>query len=154
MQTTNDILAFLRAHEGRGWIPARPASEDRVAEAERSLGFRFAADYRNLLLASDGGRLSAKETRLSLYPVRDLPELNDGSYFPDLFGVFVFGGDEGDFIYYFDPEGRFGKGSWAVFMVAKGSADRESSRYLAPDFRRFLDRTVAGDVFNDEPFLR
>jgi hypothetical protein len=153
MQTTDDILALLKAHEGNAWTPDPPATEEQVAEAEKSVGVRLVADYRRLLLASDGGRLSGGNAWINFYPVRDLPEFSDGSYFPDLLGVLVFGGDEGDFIYYFDPEGRYGKGPWAVFMVEKGSADRESSRYLAPDLRRFVDRILAGDSFFDEPFL-
>jgi hypothetical protein len=152
MQTTNDILALLGDHMGN-WTPKQPGSEEQVGEAEKSVGVRFVADYRKLLLASDGGRLLAGETLIRFYPVRDVLEFNDGSYFPDLSGAVVFGGDEGDFIYYFDPEGRFGKGAWAVFMVQKGSADRESSRYLAADLRRFVGRILAGDQFSKEPFL-
>jgi hypothetical protein len=151
--SADDVLALLRAHEGNAWTPDPPATEEQVAEAEKSLGVRLVAAYRCLLLASDGGSLSGGEARIYFYPVRDLPEFSDGSYFPELLGVLVFGDDEGDFIYYFDPEGRYGKGAWAVFMVEKGCPDRESSRYLAPDLRHFINRILAGDSFFEEPFL-
>ena len=153
MPSNDDLLTVLRSHEGRGWTPKPPASEERVAETEKSLGFKFVADYRTLLLQSNGGRLSGGVSWITFDPLRDLLEFNNGEYYPELPGMFVFGGDEGDFIYYMDREGRFGKGPWAVFMVEKGAADRESSQYLAPDLGRFIERILAGDSFDDEPHL-
>ena len=153
MPSTDDLLTLLRAQEGTDWQPETPASEEEVADTVTRLGFQFVPDYRTFLLYSNGGRLEGDVAWITFDPLEDLLEFNGGAYYHELRGMFIFGGDEGDFIYYLDRENRFGKGPWAAFMVGKGCADRQWSRYLAPDLRHFVQRILAGDSFTDEPYL-
>lgn len=50
---------------------AFPTTEDRVAAAERELGARLPAEYRNRLISNNGGELETAEDVWQVFPVSD-----------------------------------------------------------------------------------
>jgi hypothetical protein len=72
---------------------------------------------------------------------------------PELAEMLIFGDDEGDFIYYFDPANRLGRGAWAVFLVEKSMSDFESSQWVAADLRGLCERVLGGESVWDDPYL-
>lgn len=151
MSEKEELPALLRAHEGETWRPRPPASEADVAAVEKQLGLKFPADYRRLLTYSDGGSLYGSGSRVIFFRLRDLLEFNpDLELSPDLADMLIFGDDEGDFIFYFDPAGTLGRGAWAVFMVEKAVSEFEASMFMAADLSAFCERVLGGPSIYDE----
>lgn len=50
---------------------AFPTSEERILEAEAKLGVRLPAEYRNRLVANNGGELSTSDDDWQVFPVFD-----------------------------------------------------------------------------------
>jgi hypothetical protein len=75
-----------------------PASAAQVKEAERVLSFELPADYKELLLQTNGLEGFVSPTSyLLLWSIADVPELNEGYAVADFLpGVVLLGTDGGD----------------------------------------------------------
>lgn len=155
MGPKEDVIALLNMHKGKEWIPNPPATEVQIAEVEKQLGYRFCEPYRQFLLNSSSGYFET-EMPLNLFKLIILPEYNVGqSRFPGLEGMLVFASDGGDYIYYMYPDGKLGKGVWAVFMAEQGTKKYSIySMFLARNYFQFLERVFSGDSFYKEPHLK
>lgn len=97
------ILDILKSCETRGGAPTAV-----LYEAEQELGLRLPADYKALLLESDGfeGFIGA-QVYVSLWPAADLAILNDAYAVSEFLpGVTLFGTDGGDTGYGFRKVGN------------------------------------------------
>lgn len=155
MTNANDLITLLRSHESKAWTPARPASEESIGAAEQALNLKFPEAYRQLLLYSDGGELEMEEAFISLFDLDYLLELNPHPVWsPGLPGMIFFANDQGDYLYYFDPENSLGRGSWAVYGVEMGSSNFERSMYLAKDITHLIARILNGDDVLNSTYLK
>ncbi|HEY0172936.1 MAG TPA: SMI1/KNR4 family protein [Pyrinomonadaceae bacterium] len=154
MAETTQLVPLLRAHEGSEWKPEEPAPEEELVGVERKLERRLQEAYRQLFPYADGGSLHGAQARIFFYPLRDLPEFNTGAdASPGLAGMLVFADDEGDFIYYFDPDNRLRRGAWAVYVVEKALAGFEHSMFVAEDVVRVCRRVLDGENIFDAPYV-
>lgn len=80
-----------------------PASPEKVAAAERSLGLSLPADFREFLQVSNGGEGSIGENYVMLWSTEELGEYN-GAYQVNEYapGLLIFGSDGGGEGYAFD----------------------------------------------------
>ena len=155
MHAEANVVTVLRACEGTLWTPRGPASLPAIGAAEKALGTRFPAEYQTLLLYSNGGALKAAQARVLFFSIEELPEFNvHRVWSPHLPGMVVFGDDFGDYIYYFDPENRLHRGDWAIYLVEKGGARFDYSKYAASSLDELCRRVIDGVALVDEPYLR
>jgi hypothetical protein len=154
MAETTQLVELLRAHEGKEWKPEKPASEKELAGVERKLERRFHEVYRQLFTYADGGSLRGEQTRIAFNPLRDLVEFNtEADPTPGLAGMLIFADDEGDFLYYFDPDNRLRHGAWAVYTVERALGNIEHSMFVAEDVVRVCRRVLDGENIFDAPYL-
>jgi hypothetical protein len=150
---TAGVLDLLRPHDGGAWDRGEPAGEDEVAAAEGAIGRPLPADWRDVLAAGGGG-VYGENAGVLFFSARDVLRLNPpGLHAPRLAGMILFADDEGDFFYYFDPEGRLRRGAWAVFLVEKSVMRPEHSRFVGRHLCHLLERILAGHDLTAAPFL-
>lgn len=152
MESADSILELLRSHEG-AWEPDVPAMEAEIAGAEQTLGHAFPPSYR-ALLGAGGGAVYGENGRVLFFPAKHLDQFTPEERAPELKGMLLFGDDEGDYFYYFDPENRLGRGAWAVYAVEKGTLDLDYSIFSARDLHHLIERILAGDAVAEGPFLK
>jgi hypothetical protein len=154
MTKMTQLVELLRAHEGNEWKPEKPALEEEVAGVERKLERRLQEVYRQLFTYADGGSLRGARSRLSFNPLRDLVEFNsEADPSPGLVEMLIFGDDDGDYLYYFDPDNRLRRGAWAVYVVERALGNIEHSMFVAEDVVRACRRILDGENVFDAPYL-
>lgn len=140
------LLELLEPHRDTKWFPEAPSSEEEIASAETAVGQRFPADYRQLLRAAGRAGVYGPESRVLLIPPRHLIQFNrDPDRAPDLADMLIFGDDQGDYFYFFDPRGVLGRGPWAIFAVEKSVPSRKHAIFVARDLRHLIERILAGE---------
>lgn len=136
------------------WEGSPGAAPAALAAAEAALGTRFPADYRELMLSSNGGELSGPEESITLERVEDLVERNTEERYEEGFpGMRVIGDNGGGAVYCYDPAGRLGHGEWGVYWVSLGDLAPENARFAGVDLSEVLRRIANGVSFFDEPEL-
>jgi SMI1/KNR4 family protein SUKH-1 len=121
--------------------------EHEIASAERAVGRRFPDDYRQLLLGAGGGSVYGSESRLVMLEVRHLPSFNpDRERYAELSRMLIIGDDEGDFLYFYDPENQLEHGAWGIFSVAMSSASPARAFFVARDLRHLIERILGGEA--------
>jgi hypothetical protein len=87
-----------------GLVCRAGATDGRIAESERRLGFKFPAEYIKFLKHSNGGEgFIGGDAYLVLWPVEKLVEMNQSYEIEkDLPGLFIFGSDGAGEAYGFD----------------------------------------------------
>jgi hypothetical protein len=145
------LATWLSAHRWEDWPPADPAV---LAKTEAALGVRFPADYRELVLATNGGTLTGPAEAITLWGVDELVDRNaDELYAEALPEMLVVGENGGGGIYFYDPRNRIGRGTWALYWVALGAASLRTAKYAGADLREVFERVVGGVLFFDEPAI-
>ena len=140
--------------ESKVWYPESTGEALKLREVEQALGVTFPEAYLQLLLYSDGGELHGPRSDVYFFPMRDLPEFNpDPEWSQELPDMVIFGNDTGDYLYYFDPESRLGRGAWAVCGVEMGAVGFDYSIYVANDIGHMVERILNGDAILDGPYL-
>lgn len=134
------------------WEGSLPASPAAVESAEANFGVQFPRDYRELLLASDGGELGCPRGSIMLERVEDLVDRNtEERYEIALPGMIVIGTDSGDAVYFYDPTNLLKHDAWALYWVDLGELGMENARFAGKDLGEVLRRIAAGVSFFDEP---
>jgi SMI1 / KNR4 family (SUKH-1) len=127
---------------GTHWYSDNPNTEHQLAAVD--VNHAFPDDYRELMLAG-GGEIVGENSRVVLMPLRNLQLFNPEPNWEDLRDMFVFAEDAGDYVYFYDPTDRLGRGGGAVFAVAKGSPHLRHAIYVARDLTHLVDRILVGD---------
>jgi hypothetical protein len=144
-----DDDVFLR---WEGFPPADPAA---VTAAETALGVDFPDDYRDLLLASDGGEFTGPEESMVLEPVGDLVDRNtEERYVEGLPGMVVIAATAGDGVFFYDPGNRYGHGEWALYWVELGDLAADNPTLAGRTVTEAVHRIADGVSFFDEPRVR
>jgi hypothetical protein len=122
-----------------GSAQLRPGlSEDTIKRAEEKLGISFPAEYRELLLFSDGLHGTVGRSHLQIYPLQGALETNDRfKEFRD--GLFVFGSDGGAEAYVFDTDNKN-----TILMTTFVSLGRGDAVLIAETFPEFLKKLASG----------
>jgi hypothetical protein len=100
--------------------------------------------------------LDGRNNVINLFAVQDVgfftldPTERLGKNLP---GMIIFGNDNGDCIYYFDPINYLGKGYWATYL-AYSSRRFEYSSYVARDFTHLIHYILRGDSIYNLGFLQ
>lgn len=147
MASNNSLIERLRARTGDEWWPRPPAPPDEVAALERELGVRLPEDYRQLLLASNGGSINGPHASINLESAEGVLDLNlDGGYQAELPGMIVVGDNGGGELYFYDPENKLGHGANALFLVGMADLDPAAAAFVAPSLGDAVDRVYAGEA--------
>jgi hypothetical protein len=146
---TNDrLIDILSPLPDNRWASRPPADEESVAALERQYDLHLPSDYRGLLLRSNGGSIGGKDAAINLEPVEMLMSHNlDPRFVADLPGMFVIGDDGGGAVYYYDPDGRHGKGDWALFLIPLGELGSGRQRFAGRSLTSAAERALAGESF-------
>lgn len=137
------LVELLEQSEGQAWRADRPVSEDTITAAEASLKRRFPGDYREILQIFGGGALYGPGGRVVLIRPDQLNEFNpDPERAPQLADMLIFADDEGDYFYFFDPDGSLKRGQWAIFAVEMGLMQRADAFFVAEDLSSFFERIL------------
>ncbi len=98
---TNDIIEILKQN---GWNSfPNVATEEDIANLEKTFNTKIPEDYKKLLRFSDGGSLYGFKTPLTFYPVETILVLYDEfDYYQDIPQSLIFGNDGGSTIYAYD----------------------------------------------------
>lgn len=135
-----------------GWDA--PGDAAALAAVEHELGRRLPDDHRDLLLACDGGSLAGPQETVNLAPVADLVRRTRDGRFQDAYpGMVAFGDNGGGALYFYDPEGSLGRGTWAVFWASWSDLRPEWARFAGDDLTDVLHRVADGVSYFDEPTL-
>jgi hypothetical protein len=155
---TNPLVRRLEELGPEEWHGYPPADLATIEKVERRFNVVLPEDYRALLLFSSGGSLYRHKTKLELDPAEDLIYRNeDEDLVENLKGMLIIGGDAGDCIFYYDPTGRLGHGSWALYEVEMGVLTPElalpRSKYIAPDLRGLVEAILRNESLYNRPYL-
>jgi len=130
----NNLLHKIEAT----WDRAEGASPEDIGDTERTLKVRFPADYCTFVEWSNGGHGLIGKTRLALWELDELEQLNSdyqiSSYLPGVFGIGTDGGGE---CYALDF--RKSRDMPALIQVPLGDLRKESITALAPSFLKWLE---------------
>jgi hypothetical protein len=136
------------------WSTRPPATPEALAALEAKYHITLPADYRELMLVTNGCGLYGHRTKLNLELADDLLWHNEDPRFTThLPGMFVIGDDNGDSIFYFDPTNHLEKSAYAVFMVELGVIGFPYSKYAAPTFAALIDAILDNRDIWDNPYL-
>ncbi|HEV2736134.1 MAG TPA: SMI1/KNR4 family protein [Longimicrobiaceae bacterium] len=131
--------------------PGDPGTLDAL---EAEFGFTFPDDYREVMQARDGFGLARHRTALNVLRARGLSEHNADEEFEEgLPGMFVIGTDGGGSVYFYDPQGRLGKGRWALFLVPLSDLDFAESRFVGTSLAEVVDAILRDEDFHARPRL-
>ena len=134
-----------------GRIPA--VREDDLLRVEQTFSVKFPESYRQFLRHSDGG--SFRGYRLYLFSIDEIASFNpDPDWSPELPGMIFLGNDNGDNLFYFDPQNYLGKGNWAVFSAGMGDCSFEYSTYEASSFSHLIQQALNGEPLRKGPWLK
>src|SRR5262245_43411006 len=134
------------------WMARAPAQPGEFEELERAYGLSFPEEYRELMVASNGGCVASRDEGSLLYldSIHDVINFKwDEVFVEGLPRMVVFGGDGGGNVYYFDPKNQLGYGEWAVFAVEQGAASFEWSWFVAESLRGAIERVLNGERLFD-----
>ena len=117
------------------WVTGGPASTASLEAVEAAIGRPLPRDYKDFLLANDGGEGFISVNYVILWKAEELVRFNQEyeveKYAP---GLFLFGSDGGGEGYAFDMRG----GEPAVVMVPFIGMSLRHASPCAPDFSNFL----------------
>lgn len=155
MDNNNGIIHILESQKDGVWKKTVKGADPKTVEnLEDNFNITLPAEYKELLIRSNGGELYGDNANVWLFDLQELNSVNTDPDFSDyLKGAFFFGDDEGDYFYYFDVENILGQGAWAVYSVSKGALKFRFSSYSAPNIKSFFARIINGDDILNEPFL-
>jgi hypothetical protein len=132
--------------------PPRPPEE--IEELESEVGARFPDDYRAVLLEVGPFQVRGPAIWIILDLISDvLLSLEDDFLMGRMPGIAMIGNDNGDYGYYYDPNGRFGHGKFALYFVEMGTLTFDQSRFVAPTLTDAIDQVLAGENFRKRPKL-
>jgi hypothetical protein len=144
------IVEHLKQLKAREWNPRAPASLDELKSLEQSLGVQFPADFRELLLYSDGGSIYGHTTRLILFSVDELDVyVREAEYEKDLPGMITIGTDSGDAIFFFDPYNRLERGAFAVFIADLGALSLKRFACVGQSITEVITRLLNNENLSD-----
>lgn len=131
-----------------------PRSPDELEQLERVVGARFPDDYRAVMLEVGPFQVRGPKMWMILDLVDEVVmSLDDDFQTGRMPGIVMIGNDNGDYGYYYDPKGRLGRGSFALYCVDRGTLTFEKSRFVAPTLTEAIDQLLAGASFRDQPAL-
>jgi hypothetical protein len=136
----DELLRALAPH----WYKRPGATAEQLAAVEQALGRAFPADYRTLMMWSDGGEGELRSGYLRLWPLDEIEGANESyqiaRYLPDCLAI---GSDGGGYCYALDcsqlPEKP------ALVTVDFGDLDPTSVRKVGEDFRHGI-RLLLGAI--------
>lgn len=134
----------------RAFRPSSAAGEGDALALEQAWGVRLPGALHRLLRAVDGGTLSGEGGLLELWDTRSNLALCRENYsaFRSTPGarVVFFGSDGGSYEYFFDVDGYFGFGPYAVLRADRASDHQE---FVARGFLSALERLLDGPRIAD-----
>lgn len=131
--------------------PGDPAALDAL---EAEFGWTFPDDYREVLRARDGFALARHRTAINVFRAEGLSEHNADEEFEEgLPGMFVIGSDSGGSVYFYDPEGRLGRGRWALFLVPLSDLDPAEARFAGASLTDVVDAILRYEDLHARPLL-
>jgi hypothetical protein len=132
-----------------------PASLEKLTEVESKCGLSLPADYKQLMLHTNGVEVASPGIVMHLAPVEVLAGHNMTEEFHEyLPGMFVVGDDAGGAIYYYDPNNKLGYGTFALFLVRMGAMGFYYSVFVAKSIVEAIEQVLDGVCFFDRPYLK
>jgi hypothetical protein len=131
-----------------------PATAESLAALENKYHLQLPADYRELMLITNGCGLYGHRTKLNLEQADELLWHNEDPRFTaDLPGMFVIGDDNGDALFYYDPTNRLDKGAYAIFQVDFGMIGFPHSKHAAGSLTQLIEAILANEAIWGYPYL-
>ncbi|HEX8275600.1 MAG TPA: SMI1/KNR4 family protein [Longimicrobiaceae bacterium] len=131
--------------------PGDPGALDAV---EAELGQGLPEDYREVMRARGGFALSRPGTPLNLFRADELSGQNADEEFEEgLPGMFMIGTDGGGSAYFYDPEGRLGRGKWALFLAPFSDLYPAAARFAGASLSDAVDAALRGEDLYVRPPL-
>lgn len=146
------IFERLNELSDSDWMTAPPANPDSLERLEKEFHFRLPADYRGVMMTTSGFGLYGHRTQFNLESADDVLSYNE-DFAQDLPGMFVIGNDNGDAVFYYDPENRLGKGAWALFQVDLSMIGFPYSKYAAASLTQLIEAILANEEIWEYPYL-
>jgi hypothetical protein len=132
-----------------------PGSLEKLAGVESKCGLSLPADYKQLMLHTNGIGIYGFRTVMHLEPVEVLVGHNMTEEFHEyLPGMFVIGDDAGGDIYYYDPNNKLGYGIFALFLVPMGAMRFTRSVFVAKSIVEAIEQILDGVYFFNRPYLK
>ena len=144
-------LDTLLADLPEKYLFQRPgASESAIAALEREYALQLPADYRHLLLRSDGGSIGGRVTAINYESIDVLMWHNrDSRFVKDLARMFVIGDDGGGAVYFYDPTGHLGRGAWSLLIIPLAELGSDRYRFAGQTLTIAVRRVIEGESFFD-----
>jgi hypothetical protein len=132
--------------------PAADAAE--IAHVEARLGLQLPAEYRALLLVSNGGSLVGPSDTVTLESVGELPVIaRQEEYHRLIPGMLVIGDNGSGAVYFFDPHNALRRGAWALYWVQLGLLSLGTARFAGASLAELFSRIASGVLFFEEPAI-
>lgn len=148
------ILERLRALPKSQWKTSPPADPESLEALESKYDLQLPADYRELMLETNGCGLYGHATQLNLEPPDELLWHSEDPRFTEhLPGMFVIGDDNGDALFYYDPANRLGKGAYAIFQVDFGTIGFPYSKHAANSLTDLFEAILDDKAIWEYPYL-
>jgi hypothetical protein len=145
------VVALLSGRPSSWWSPRPPAPAGALEELERRSGVALPAEYRELLLHSDGGCIDGPSSSINLASTPTLLGFTaDPVLRRHLAGALVIGDDGGGHVYFYDVANRLGRGRDAVCLVPLSSLDARHTLFVASSLAAAVQRACDGKDFLDE----
>jgi hypothetical protein len=132
-----------------------PGDAQRLARLEKDHGVRFPADFRDVMLWSDGFGTGFRKTQVNVLPMKRLGVLNRQddaeTYLPRMF---VIGSDGGGALYFYDPTNALGRGAYAIFLVPQGEIGFDDAMFAGPSLTDVVRSVLNNESFFDRPRLK
>jgi SMI1 / KNR4 family (SUKH-1) len=140
-----NVIEELEVLEGTRWQPMmEPASEQDLAELERTYGYSLPEDFRRIHRRFGGGQLVGKDdVMLMLEPVANIIEHGSDpvlrEHLPDAIVIAV---DAGAKLFFYDAEDLLGRGRFAVFLTGWGALDHAHAVYVGATISEVIEKTL------------
>lgn len=129
-----------------------PGDPGALEALEAELGRTFPEDYREVMRARDGFALGGHRTALNVFRAEDLSAHNeDEEIVEGLPGMLVVGTDGGGSAYFYDPEGRLGRGEWALFLVPFSDLAPPEARFAGAGLSEVVDAVLRDEDLHARP---
>lgn len=148
-----NVIEMLRVNSDKFMMYDLPQPEVEILELEQRLNLSLPEDYRSFLL--NFGTVEFHNIRLLLFDLDRLEDFNpDRDWSVDLPEMFFLGNDLGNYVLYFDPFNRLGRGNWAIYSASLGNRSFEYSKYQAQNFTHLIQRALKGEELTDGVWLK
>jgi hypothetical protein len=158
---THPLIETLSKLEKRIFSKRDPGDPHTLERVEKNHDLHFPDDFREVMLWTDGLDISYRRSPINVPKLDHLDTDNMEEEFEEgLPGMFIIGTDNGGSLYFFDPKGTLGRGTFAVYLVPQAEIGFDRAIFCGASFTETVEAVLRNESFfsrkrlKDEPEFR